>query len=43
MKKILHFATGLCWGIAVSNTEIIPYAIFISAITIIIDISVKDE
>lgn len=43
MKKSLYLISGFCWGIFLYNKEILWYAIFVSAVAILIDILVHDK
>lgn len=43
MKKLLYLLSGLAWGIFVSNQAILWYAIFLSAVTIFVDIAVDEK
>lgn len=43
MKKFLYLVTGLCFGIYFSNPEILLYAVFLGAITIIVDVLVDEK
>ncbi len=38
MKRTLYALTGFAWGIFVFNNEILGYAIFLSFVTILIDV-----
>lgn len=42
MKKALFLVTGLAWGVFLSNEAILWYAIFLSFVTILIEILVED-
>lgn len=43
MKKALCLITGFCWGIFVSNKEILWYAVIVSLITLLIVLLCDDK
>lgn len=42
IKKVLYILTGFSWGICAFNIAIIVYAIFITLVTIFVDITLDD-
>lgn len=43
MKKALYLITGFSWGIFFSNHDIIFYSIFLTILTILIEIFTTDS
>lgn len=42
IKKVLYLLTGFSWGICAINIAILPYAIFVTILTVVIDITLDD-
>ena len=43
MKRVLYTLVGFAWGIFLFNKEILTYAIFLSIVTIVIDLLTSNK